>query len=231
MSALSVNTLGNFNAATGGLALAYSTTGGYNSATGYRALYTNTTGSNNTALGAYADVSAISLTNATAIGYHASVTASNNIVFGNSSVVGWGFGVAPGAAAIRVGTSTSNGNGATLTLSGVWTNASDISKKYNIENIDYGLLEIMKLRPVTYKLIGLNYQDIGFIAQEVKKIIPEIIYGEEGEMTMSYGQLTSVLVKAIQQQQNQIESYKSQLQTLQEKVEKIETLLLKASDE
>lgn len=66
----------------------------------------------------------------------------------------------------------------------------------------------MKLRPVTYKLKGSDNQDIGFIAQEVKRIIPEIVYGEEGEMTLSYGQITSVLVKAIQDQQKQIDELK-----------------------
>jgi hypothetical protein len=168
-------------------------------------------------------VTSSSLTNATAIGYLAKVNTSNNMVFGNSGVVGWGFGVAPGASAFKIGTSTNNGNGATLTLSGVWTNASDLSKKYDIEDINYGLSEVMMLHPVTYKLKGLNTQDVGFIAQEVKKIIPEIIYGEEGEMTMSYGQLTSVLVQAIQQQQVQIESYKSEVESLHGKVGQIES--------
>jgi hypothetical protein len=138
------------------------------------------------------------------------------MVFGNGSVVGWGFGVSPGTAAIKVGTSTANGNGAILTLSGVWTNASDISKKHDIQNINYGLNEVLKLHPVTYQLNGSNTQDIGFIAQEVKKVLPEIVYGEDGEMTLSYGQITSVLTKAIQEQQSQIEGQKQLIESVKQ---------------
>jgi hypothetical protein len=231
------NTNGNKNTVNGNYALSSNTTGNGNTAIGSNTLSSNETGSYNTALGYYADVSSNNLTNATAIGYNSKVTASNNIVFGDGNVVGWGFGIAPGTSAIRVGSTTSNGNGATLTLTGVWTNASDISKKYDIENINYGLNEVMELKPVTYRLKGSNNQDIGFIAQDVKKIIPEIVYGEEGEMTLSYGQITPVLTKGMQEQQKlilyqqkQIESdkseitnLKSQLQSLQEKVDQIES--------
>lgn len=192
VDALVSNNLGNCNVAVGGGALSFSRSG-----------------NNNTAIGFATNVVSSDLMNTTAIGYGARVNANNTFVFGNNEVIGWGFGVNPGDAAIRVGSSSSNGNGAILTLTGVWTDASDISKKYDVKDISYGLNEVIKLRPVTYKLKGSNNQDIGFIAQEVIKIIPEIVYGEEGQMTMSYGQMTSVLVKAIQEQQRQIEELKA----------------------
>jgi hypothetical protein len=74
---------------------------------------------------------------------------------------------------------------------------------------------------VTYKLKGTNNQDIGFIAQEVKKIIPEIVYGEDGEMTLSYGQITSVLTQAIQEQQHLIESQQKEIAELKSLVDKL----------
>ena len=169
-------------------------------------------------MGALSNTSNGTITNATAIGYNVAVSASNNMLFGNSSVVGWGFGVAPGAAAIRVGTSSSNGNGATLTLGGIWTNSSDRNKKHDIKNIEYGLKEVMKLRPVSYKLNESNHQDIGFIAQEVKQVLPEIVYGKEGQMTMSYGQITSVLTKAIQEQQQMINQLKQIIESQQKEI-------------
>lgn len=195
-----------------------STTGSFNTALGVFSGTVITTGSNNTFIGATANASANNLTNASAIGFGTSVTASNNMVFGNTSVVGWGFGVAPGAAAIRVGTGGTNGNGATLTVGGVWTDASDSTKKYNIMPISYGLKDVLKLRPVSYKMKGTGYQDFGFIAQEVKLIFPEVVYGKEGQMTMSYGQLTSVLTKAIQEQQTIIDEQK-------QRIDKLEALL------
>ncbi len=196
--ALFTNT-GTSNTANGAQALYDNTTGSENTASGRNALNTNTTGTNNTAIGYNSDVSTSGLTNATAIGNGAIVTASNNMWFGNTSVVGWGFGVAPGSTAITVGSTTSNGNGANLTLAGTWTNASDSTKKHDIKNITYGLNEVMKLRPVNYKWKGTNQKDFGFLAQEVKLILPEIVYGEEGQMTMSYGQMTAVLTKAVQE--------------------------------
>jgi hypothetical protein len=207
--ALGLNTTGSTNTAIGREALRDNTTGSNNIAIGLIAGVFNMTGSNNIAIGNSSTMGQTNLQNSVVIGSSAGVSESNTFVLGNSSIIGWGFGVNPGVAAIRVGSSTNNGNGATLTKTGVWTNASDISKKYDIENISYGINEVMKLRPVSYKLKGLDNEDIGFIAQEVKKIVPEIIYGEEGQMTMSYGQLTSVLVKAVQEQQKQIEELKA----------------------
>jgi hypothetical protein len=79
-----------------------------------------TNGSNNTFIGNTAAVAAASGTsNSAAIGNGATVTADNNMIFGNSSVIGWGFGTTPGAAALKVGTGASNGSGATLTVGGV----------------------------------------------------------------------------------------------------------------
>ena len=237
VNSLSANTTGTGSTATGSQSLVANTTGSGNTAIGIYALYSNTTGSGNVALanalvnnitgnyntgiGYLADVTATNLTNATAIGYNAAVSSSNAFVFGNSSVTGWGFGVNPGAAAIRVGSTAANGNGATLTLTGVWTNASDISKKYNITEIIYGLTDIMKLHPVSYKLKGTDNEDIGFIAQEVKEIVPEIVYGEDGQMSMSYGQLTSVLVKAVQEQQLQIETQQKEIEELKALVDRM----------
>ena len=74
--------------------------------------------------------------------------------------------------------------------------------------------EIMNLYQVTCKLKISDYQDIGFIAQEVKKIIPEIVYGEVGGKTLSYGLITPVLASDIQEQQEQIDSLISENQTL-----------------
>ena len=125
-----------------------------------------------------------SLVNSTAIGANSAVTASNNMVFGDNNVVGWGFGVVPGPFAITVGTSASNGNGATLTLAGTWTSTSDSTKKRNITNINYGLKEVMQMRPVRYIWKNSDQEDFGFLAQELKHVLPEIVYGKEGQMTI-----------------------------------------------
>jgi len=59
--------------------------------------------------------------------------------------------------------------------------------------------------------------DIGFIAQEMEKIVPEVIKETETlevggtHKTMDYAKLTSILVQAIQEQQQQINELKEKL--------------------
>ncbi len=105
---------------------------------------------------------------------------------------------------------------------------SDVREKKNIADLEYGLEEILKLRPVTYKwkqekvgsvILPKNEKReiLGLIAQEVQQIIPEVVYGESWRpkseqehdiyvkkiserIGMNYDELLPVLVKAKQEQ-------------------------------
>ncbi|MDP1695310.1 MAG: tail fiber domain-containing protein [archaeon] len=84
---------------------------------------------------------------------------------------------------------------------------SDIQYKKNINPLNYGIDEIMKMKPVTYywKNDSTNEgKQIGFIAQEMVKIVPEVVDGEEGSYGLNYAHLIPVLVKAIQEQEIKI---------------------------
>jgi hypothetical protein len=228
--ALNQNVTGGDNTAIGALALNDNKSSG-NTAVGQGALYNNTSGGNNTAVGFNAITGSNNLNNTTAIGCNAEVNYSNTMVFGDYNVVGWGFGTDPGNEAITVGDNSNNGNGATLTLGGVWTNASDSTKKFNIQPIRYGLQEVLKLRPVSYQMKGSGTHDFGFLAQEVKLILPELVYGNEGKMTLSYGQITAVLTKALQDQQKTIEKDENEISDLKKQIDvinkKLEAILQK----
>jgi hypothetical protein len=91
-----------------------------------------------------------------------------------------------------------SGNTATLNAAGAWTNASDIAYKENIEQLDYGLEEIMLLNPRRYSWKSDGTVDIGFIAQELEQVIPEVVFGADGSKTVSYGQLTSLAISGLQ---------------------------------
>jgi trimeric autotransporter adhesin len=94
-----------------------------------------------------------------------------------------------------------------------WTFASDVRIKENIVDLDYGLNSIMALKPRRFNYISNKHNDIGFIAQEVKQVVPEAVTGEEIEfsendtqqeraektMGVSKDLLIPVLVKAIQE--------------------------------
>jgi len=89
-----------------------------------------------------------------------------------------------------------------LSSAGVWINASDISIKKEITNIKYGLSDLLKLKPRSYKMKFDDLEQIGFIAQEVNEVIPEVIGKNDkfsNQMGLSYGNLLALAVKSIQE--------------------------------
>lgn len=106
---------------------------------------------------------------------------------------------------------TSNG---TLT-----TNTSDIRLKENIEPLTNSLEKILQLTGVTYNWIGETGKRIGMIAQDVEKVIPELVFTnnntEEKIKGIHQDNLTSVLVEAIKEQQKIIEELKVRISNLE----------------
>ena len=95
---------------------------------------------------------------------------------------------------------------------------SDQKFKKDIEDISYGLDTVKALQPRKFKWKENDESTIGFIAQEVKPVISEIITeplespaGLENGMTLNYSALTAVLTKAIQEQQDIIEDLQKQI--------------------
>ena len=109
-----------------------------------------------------------------------------------------------------------SGTPATLSSSGVWTNASDARGKTDIKEIGYGLDTVLAMKPSSFTVISDNSKAVGFIAQELLDVLPEVVHSvktQDGEdrYTVDYGAITSVLVKALQEQQEQINSLKLKL--------------------
>ena len=115
-------------------------------------------------------------------------------------------------------------------------NTSDAREKSNILNINYGLAEVMKLRPVSFTWNEHpNWgTKLGLIAQEVKEVVKEVVvkgnidpqFDENGnEMPnidkygIYYSDLIPVLIKATQEQQQMIEEMKKQLDELKRHLE------------
>lgn len=121
-------------------------------------------------------------------------------------------------------------SGAKLTAAGVWTDASDLNKKTNVSNLSYGLSDLLKLRPVQYLWRETGLADLGFIAQEVQTIIPELVYGQEGSLSLAYGHLTSLIVKSIQEQQQNITAISTSTQNLYQKVDELATKTINVNE-
>ena len=83
---------------------------------------------------------------------------------------------------------------------GNWVPVSDERTKKDIQNLEHGLDAINQLRPTSYKFKRNDAPAIGFIAQEIMEIIPEVVVGsEDTQYGVSYAALTPVLTKAIQE--------------------------------
>jgi hypothetical protein len=129
----------------------------------------------------------------------------------------------------------------------IFNTVSDVALKQNITELA-GVTEKLKLiRGVSFDwnqsgetgLLLKEGRQIGVIAQDVEKVYPELVAtNDKGYKMVDYTKLTPILLEAIKEQQAQIESYKaenddlkSNLQTLYDKVDRIEALLVKSGME
>lgn len=170
---------------------------------------------------------------------------NNEIIFNQNFVP-----ITDNTAGFSLGKTTNQWN-TLYSANGVLT-TSDRNQKKNIESLEYGLEELLKLNPVSYywkkEIVNSNIvpEDkkqlkLGFLAQEVEKIIPEVVYthsykqitNDENQplqlvknetLGINYEELLPVLVKAKQEQdemiielQNEVSKLSKQLLDLTKK--------------
>ena len=101
----------------------------------------------------------------------------------------------------------------------IYRSTSSLRYKNTITDASHGLTELLKLRPVTYK--GNNDGDTvfgGLIAEEVHDAgLTEFVqYNDENQPdALAYGNMVSLCIKAIQEQQTIIDDLKSRIETLE----------------
>jgi hypothetical protein len=100
---------------------------------------------------------------------------------------------------------------------------SDIRIKDNIVDSKYGLKEVLQLRSVEYDRKDDGKHQVGLIAQEVEKIIPEFVNTTDAPIsvedadsisnfkTVNYSQMVSVLIKAVQELKAEVDDLRSKL--------------------
>ena len=105
-------------------------------------------------------------------------------------------------------------NPSTGTLSAtVFTSLSDETQKTDIQPIENAISIVKQLQGVKYKWINDDNQpSIGVIAQEVEKVLPEVVStNDNGLKSVSYGNIIGLLIEAIKEQQVCIEELKKKL--------------------
>ena len=84
--------------------------------------------------------------------------------------------------------------------------SSDVKLKNNIKPLTNSLDNVMNLEGVSYYLNGDTKQKIGFIAQDVEKIYPEFVLNNGDIKSVTYPNITAVLVEAIKELNNKYNS-------------------------
>ncbi|MCX7696237.1 MAG: tail fiber domain-containing protein [Bacteroidales bacterium] len=130
---------------------------------------------------------------------------------------------------------------------------SDLNLKSHIYPIPYGLKDVLMLKPVAFEWKDNHQHDIGLIAQDVMGVIPEVVRtfsknsSDSSYYALDYAKLTSVIIKAMQeqqamieqqqkiseeqrtiinQQQKEIDLLKKQIQVLSEEIKKLQTTII-----
>ena len=101
-------------------------------------------------------------------------------------------------------------------ISGDFNDTSDIALKENISEISSSYEKVKQLNPVTFNWKeeeekGTDEQ-IGFIAQEVEKVYPQLVEGEEGNKSVNVVGLVSVLTKTVQELTQKVEELEKKSQ-------------------
>ncbi|MCK9626782.1 MAG: tail fiber domain-containing protein [Candidatus Paceibacterota bacterium] len=92
---------------------------------------------------------------------------------------------------------------------------SDIRLKDNISFLENSLSKILKLEGISYTLQSTKEDKLGFSAQELQKVFPELVKeGSDGYLSIDGTGLIAPLVEAIKEQQAMIESQQKEISEL-----------------
>ena len=239
--ALNGNTSGNSNSAFGSYALTSVTTGSGNTAVGHQAFRLVEAGSDNTALGSNTDVTNTSISNSTAIGAGVIINASNTVKIGNNAVTNVYFGN-PNSTVLHAG-SLNTSSDARFKYN-VQDNVPGLDFITQLKPVTYyfddeklsdftktGALNSNLFKQAAYR--GAQQLRSGFLAQDVEKITKSLGYEFDGlhspsstkdHYSLSYASFVVPLVKAVQEQQKQIENLKNENEELKRMKAEIEGL-------
>ncbi len=130
---------------------------------------------------------------------------------GSTADVNVGVAVFRDGAAEFCGQITCNGNANTVSY-----NTSSDARLKNVLGEAKGLEVINQLNPVHFEWKNSGIIQDGLIAQEVESIVPNAVtHNKESDVySMDYSKLVTPLIKAIQEQQTQIDDLQSEIKTL-----------------
>jgi Concanavalin A-like lectin/glucanases superfamily/Chaperone of endosialidase len=106
-----------------------------------------------------------------------------------------------------------------MTPEGDWHKNSDLCLKENIAELNGILEKVMQLRPVNFTWKKNHTDDMGFIAQEVEQVFPELVHSTtiEGQSLkgIGYSAFGILAIRAIQELHEKVEALQAHIQKLE----------------
>ena len=112
------------------------------------------------------------------------------------------------------GSSNLTFDGTDLTCGGAVISNSDLKLKTNVKPIINALEKVLNLRGVEFDFIENGKHSIGFIAQEVEEIVPDLVTNSDPK-GVAYQNFVALLVEAIKEQNDVINNLKERLENLE----------------
>ena len=94
-----------------------------------------------------------------------------------------------------------------------YDSASDIRLKENIQKIDNPIDKIIRIEGVTFDWKSNNKSSMGVIAQNIEKVLPQLVHGEDSK-TVNYNGIIGLLIECVKTQQEQIDNLNRRLDDL-----------------
>lgn len=230
--AMSQNTTGNYNVAIGGISLFNTTSSQYNTVVGFQSCYVYNLGWNNTVLGANCEINGNDRYNCIAIGQAVTNTANSQARIGNAatnSIGGYAnwTNISDGRYKKDI---TQNVKGLDFIMK-----LQPVTYHLDITGLSKKLDEGRGKEPDAYTRKAIDAKEkilfSGFVAQQVEKAAEQTGYDfsgidrpqEENDLYgLRYAEFVVPLVKAMQEQQQQIEELKKQNTELMNRISRLE---------
>ena len=220
-----LNTIGSYNVFLGTLTGNENTTGIGNVFLGQETGQYNSTGSLNVAIGALSGNSNVIGNNNVFLGFSAGIneTGSNRLYIDNTGA-DWDQALIYGEFDFQYLSFFADLDVAGTIYAADVVTSSDEKWKKNISAYENALQKVMRLESVYYnwrkeEFPNKKFSDkvqIGLIAQDLEKVIPELVHTtKKGDKGVNYSKLSVVLLEAIQEQQGIIEELMSRIETLE----------------
>ena len=95
-----------------------------------------------------------------------------------------------------------------------WSARTIVRESTNITTISNPLQKVLSLRGVEFDFISNGKHSIGFIAQEVEQIMPDLVFGDDPK-SVAYQNFVALLVEAIKEQNDLINNLKERIVNLE----------------